>query len=110
MRVEILDDTYDLLYASKKIMDAEQAYGKCIYDPPTILVQQGLNPVKDAGTTIHELMHAIYNCLRGVKLPVDDVAALEECFVEMLSTGMVTVLRNNPKLLDRIYSQLRYGK
>jgi hypothetical protein len=110
MRIEILDDTYNLLYASKKAMDGAQAYGVCQYDPPVILIQGGLNPVKDASTTIHELMHAVYNSLRGAKVPIDDPAAVEEFFVATLSAGLATVLRNNPKLLDRIYDQLRYGK
>jgi hypothetical protein len=108
MRIQILDESYELQY--KEVKDIDGLLGYMCTTPAHIAIRKGISPCKEASVLVHEIFHAIAAGLSNMEYPLHDNKRIEEHWVEMLSTGLVSVLKANPKLLDKIYDQLRYGK
>lgn len=88
---------------SRDVLDTDGQYGG--FDPNEHAISlaepdQFANEQLEAGTAIHELVHAML-ALYNVKSPD------EESLVEMLETALVQVLRDNKTLIRAILKALK---
>lgn len=86
--------------AVDRIVDEDtgtESWGEVVYEDYTVTVQRGQPSVASSvDTLLHELLHAIWHetDLRG-QIGKD----LEERVVRNLSSGLIALFRDNPKLL-----------
>jgi Zn-dependent peptidase ImmA (M78 family) len=94
---------YTLRY-EKELASIAGANGTCGEDVQSILIDPQMGKDMERDTVLHELLHAVFH-LYDVRssLPEDgdgDVKKLEERVVRPLATGLLVLLRDNPKLVD----------
>jgi len=90
---------------NKEAMTVAGTSGAHLGDEQKILVDPTLAPQQYAETLLHESIHAIIhqtNLREVIFESFDDPDKAEERLVRPLSTGLYTLLRNNPGLVDLI--------
>lgn len=104
--ISILDTDYQIRRPKQSECANEKAMGWCQNEPPAhIAVQAELTGSAEASTFLHEIMHGIMCATRGVTVPMDP-ARVEEHFVTILSAGLMTVFKQNPRLVTFIAERL----
>jgi hypothetical protein len=78
------------------------AYGYTIDGKNLIVIASGLGNGKQQVTLLHEVLHAIRMNNDGMPRPNkdDDFESWEHYFIAMYETGLLAVLKDNPKLVD----------
>lgn len=79
--------------------DTLDSFGQYTYDPPTIVIREGMDHTQTADTLLHEILHAIWrDSVLDQIMQVKDLDAREEALVRILATQIVQILRENPKV------------
>ena len=84
-----------------KTSEAEDVFGDYCDRTGVIRIQKGMDKKTEAATLLHEILHAIVKSsgLTNDGQPLKEDAA-EEMAVDVLSNGLASVFRDNPKLLE----------
>lgn len=90
--LRVLGRTYLLQFVPQETIEGN--YGVCDHRALVISVAEGLNPIEEMDTVIHELLHAIWHTSG---LYADDLE--EERCVFRLATCLTAVFLDNPRLL-----------
>lgn len=98
--VKIFNLDYEIIWVDKAIETATDAHGSCDTCTQTIVICREQKPGALTDTLMHEIMHAIFYSMNM------SGNESEEKVVSLLSTGMCTVLRDNPKLKKWIVKNL----
>jgi hypothetical protein len=79
-------------------------YGETNFDKAEITIWPAIHqsPERLVGTVIHELLHVIYD-----NEAIEDKRSSEEAIVVSFETGLVSLFRDNPKLLNWIKRGLK---
>ncbi len=91
---------FEVINWDDKAAGAENAWGDCRTEPPTIRIAKGRTRPDRAETMIHEVLHACW-----IGLPSEKVS--EEQVVTILATNLATVWADNPDLVEWISESLR---
>ena len=78
------------------------AYGYTLDGKNVIVLSSDLSNGKEKITMLHEVLHAIRMNNDGMPRPnkEDDFEAWEHYFIAMYETGLLGVLKDNPKLVE----------
>lgn len=78
------------------------AYGYTLDGKNLIVLASGLGNGKQQVTMLHEVLHAVRMNYEGMPRPTkeDDFEAWEHYFIAMYETGLLAVLKDNPKLVE----------
>ena len=68
-------------------------------------ILQGQNTLDELDTLLHEVMHAILHCQGR-----ENGAETEETYVRALATGLLMVLRQNPKFVVYLMQEVKGTK
>lgn len=88
-RVKVGSRYYDIEYVAS--VDADDSLGECDYLPQKCLIKEGQAFEGERDSVIHELFHAVDE---------NQQTDLKEKQVHMLASGVLTLLRDNPKLVS----------
>jgi hypothetical protein len=88
--VRVLGRNYALLFDH----DDPDECGKCEVPDHEINIRDGMPPVEEADTVLHEIMHAVWEHM--------DIGhrRVEESVVRKLATGLTQVFQDNPALVQ----------
>tara|TARA_R100000742_G_C4249822_1_gene68258 strand:+ start:478 stop:810 length:333 start_codon:yes stop_codon:yes gene_type:complete len=83
-------------------------YGEYDHRKNTITIQNGLDPLDEANTVIHEVLHAIayINSLTVSGQPLDSENK-EEITINQMTNGLMQVFRDNKWLLTYLKEKLK---
>jgi len=83
-------------------------YGEYDHRKNTITIQNGLDPLDEANTVIHEVLHAIayINSLTVSGQPLDSENK-EEITINQITNGLMQVFRDNKWLLTYLKEKLK---
>ena len=100
-KIKILSADYTVRRVDKQWQRDTDSKGQCDTEEYiiTLPVEQELSLLLD--TAVHEVMHGVYELMQ---LTDEDK---EEAYVARLSTGFVTVLRDNPKFRKWVWDSLK---
>lgn len=104
--LDVLDFEYEVKMAGRESADSREAYAWIKFDPPCIYIQEGLPPSVQCAVFFHEVCHAVHYSARGLAVPLDDIQR-EEYYTHIIATGLITVLKRNPKLLAYLNDNLQ---
>jgi len=78
------------------------AYGYTLDNKNLIVIASGLGNGKQQITLLHEILHAVRMNFDGMPRPTkeDDFESWEHYFIAMYETGLLAVLKDNPKLVE----------
>ena len=78
------------------------AYGYTLDGKNVIVLSSDLSNGKEKVTMLHEILHAVRMSNDGMPRPSkeDDFEAWEHYFIAMYETGLLAVLKDNPKLVE----------
>jgi hypothetical protein len=84
------------------------AYGEYDHRKNTISIQEGLPPLDEANTLLHEIMHGVayINSLTQTGEPLD-TENKEEMVINTLTNGLAQVFRDNKWLLPYFMKKLK---
>lgn len=103
---------YDIIYIPDEEADKRKIEGETNHTNKSIELAEYLkrNPVDDLNVTIHECMHGWMNAIgcniKEVKYGRNN-HEIEEFFVNILTQGFLTVLKDNQDLLKTLYTVLK---
>jgi|SRR6185436_738267 hypothetical protein len=84
------------------------ANGTCGEDTQTILIDPLMGPDMERDTVLHEVLHAVFHLSDArAALPKDDngdAKEAEEKVIRPLASSLLSLLRDNPKLVDYLRS------
>ena len=89
-QIKILNLTYEIRWVDRQIEAATDSHGFCDVSEQLIVVNGDQKPEAVADTLLHEIMHALFDALALAG------EQTEERLVRLLSTGLCTVLQDNP--------------
>lgn len=95
-KIDILGKTFRITY-DPQLASIDAASGKCKSDLCQIWVGTESDPQQIRDTMLHEVLHAVYGEM-GLGEDIED--KYEESIVRRLATGLLYVIRHNPKLMD----------
>lgn len=102
VRIKILNRNYELIGVEEKELNdysTEMTYiGRANYVHTNIKISIDSSNVIQQETVIHEILHCIANQM-GLSRLQDD-----EDMIDALSTGLLNVIRDNPKIIDYLQS------
>ena len=83
-------------------------YGEYDHRKNTITIQNGLEPLDEANTVVHEILHGIayINSLTASGQPLDSENK-EEVVINQITNGLVQVFRDNKWLLPYLKDKLK---
>ena len=83
-------------------------YGEYDHRKNTITIQNGLEPLDEANTMVHEILHGIayINSLTVSGQPLD-TENKEEVVINQFTNGLVQVFRDNKWLLDFLKEKIK---
>ena len=83
-------------------------YGEYDHRKNTITIQNGLEPLDEANTVVHEILHAVayINSLTVSGQPLDSENK-EEIVINQMTNGLVQVFRDNKWLLPYLKDKLK---
>jgi len=83
-------------------MLSDGAYGYTLDNKNVIVIASGLGNGKKQVTLLHEVLHAVRMSNDGMPRPNkdDDFEAWEHYFIAMYETGLLAVIKDNPKLIE----------
>jgi len=83
-------------------------YGEYDHRKNTITIQNGLEPLDEANTVVHEILHGIayINSLTASGQPLDSENK-EEIVINQITNGLVQVFRDNKWLLPYLKDKLK---
>ena len=83
-------------------------YGEYDHRKNTITIQNGLEPLDEANTMVHEVLHAVayINSLTVSGQPLD-TENKEEVVINQMTNGLVQVFRDNKWLLTYLKDKLK---
>lgn len=82
--------------------------GECCNITNVIRVADGLDDRQAAATLLHEIMHALWWTFKFDNLQAAPAEQdREEPYVSALSSGMATVMRDNPNVFEWVHGALR---
>ena len=93
VRIGYLD--YSLVF-NEGMAEAGDFKGQIDYDKGTIIIRPSLNQQQQAQTLFHEIIHGVISNSRLSKVIRHD---WQEAFVDVLASGIVQVIRDNPALV-----------
>lgn len=73
--------------------------GSCDTNANEIEIMEGLPPVEERDTVLHEILHGVW-ALMGIDYP-----KIEETIVNRLATGLTQVFQDNPELMKYLSSK-----
>ena len=78
------------------------AYGYTLDNKNVIVLSSYLSNGKEKVTMLHEILHAVRMSNDGMPRPSkdDDFECWEHYFIAMYETGLLAVLKDNPKLVE----------
>ena len=80
------------------IEDKQSLLGQALLTQTTIRISTAQSEAAERDTLLHELLHSIWYVM-GVEPPESATADFEEYVVARMATGVLCVLRDNPKLV-----------
>lgn len=89
--IRILGRDYKVYYRDDM---GEGFYGLCDPEDCEIDIREGLHPVEEADTVLHEVLHAVHFLMDIGLNP-----RMEENVVRKTATGLIQVFADNPRLL-----------
>lgn len=89
-RVKIAGRRWSIEYLRRT---EHHVYGMTYYDEHRIVIRDGLLPIEEADTLIHEVLHAMI-ASAGITLPDTE----EEPIVRAIASSLTGVLKDNPSL------------
>ena len=102
--VKIGPQKFDIIQRDPKEdgMLNDGAYGYTLDGKNVIVLSSDLSNGKEKVTMLHEILHAIRMSNDGMPRPSkeDDFEAWEHYFIAMYETGLLAVLKDNPKLVE----------
>ena len=83
------------------------AYGYTLDGKNVIVLSSDLSNGKEKVTMLHEILHAVRMSNDGMPRPTkeDDFEAWEHYFIAMYETGLLAVLKDNPKLVEWLLNE-----
>ena len=96
--IKVFNFEYQILIAKREHSDAMDAWGWCDRNRQTITLSKGMSPAQERDTLLHEIMHVLVALLQLSRGPS------EEEICTRLSTGLMTVLSDNPKFAQWLLS------
>jgi hypothetical protein len=100
-KIKILSVDYTIKRPDKTWIDDTEARGNCDSNEQIINIPATGKVCQTLDTTVHEVFHAIFDAMQ---LTDKDE---EEAYVSRMSTGFVTVLRDNPKFRKWVWDSLK---
>ena len=91
--VRIMGRNYAVIFEDDSLLGVE-CLGMCNNHQCVIVVKDNQHPIEEADTLLHEIFHAVWYCMSIAMGNTD-----EEQVVRRLSTGMMSVMMDNPQLL-----------
>ena len=102
--VKVGPQRFDVLQRDPDVdgMLNDGAYGYTLDNKNLIVIADNLGNGKQQITLLHEVLHAIRMSNDGMPRPnkEDDFEAWEHYFIAMYETGLLSVLKDNPKLVE----------
>ena len=102
--VKVGPQTFDIVVRDPKQdgMLNEGAYGYTLDGANVIVLNASNGNGKQQITMLHEILHAVRMNYDGMPKPSkeDDFEAWEHYFIAMYETGLLSVLKDNPKLVE----------
>jgi Zn-dependent peptidase ImmA (M78 family) len=89
-QIKILNLMYQIRWVDRQIEAATDSHGFCDVSEQLIVVNGDQQPQAVADTLLHEITHALFDALALAG------EQTEERLVRLLSTGLCTVLQDNP--------------
>lgn len=86
----------------RSVKELTDAVGEWKAGEYLIEIVRGQEPLDEADTLLHEVMHATLHCQGR-----ENGGEVEEAYVRALATGMLIVLRENPKLTQYLLQDFR---
>ena len=83
------------------------AYGYTLDGKNVIVLSSDLSNGKEKVTMLHEILHAVRMSNDGMPRPTkeDDFETWEHYFIAMYETGLLAVLKDNPKLVEWLLNE-----
>jgi Zn-dependent peptidase ImmA (M78 family) len=102
--VKVGPQRFDVLQRDPDVdgMLNDGAYGYTLDNKNLIVIADNLGNGKQQITLLHEVLHAIRMNNDGMPRPnkEDDFETWEHYFIAMYETGLLSVLKDNPKLVE----------
>ena len=102
-RIQVGSSTFEVEEYVKEVADAKGHWGKCSWKDAKIYVDTSGNTARTTNTLLHEVVHAIAREW-GIELVNPEE---NERFVECLTNGLLTTLRQNPALVKVIVAGVK---
>ena len=102
-KIKVLHRSYEVKPFDPHDIATNGHYGRTHHREQIIYLDMNAASTELADTLLHEVMHAVINCM-GINAGGDQD---EENVVNSLSHGLTTVFHDNPKLLDEIKGLLK---
>ena len=99
--IKVLSVDYIVKRPDKSWVDDAEARGNCDSNKQIINIPETGQVCQTLDTTVHEVFHAIYD---SMQLTDEDK---EEDYVSRMATGLITVLRDNPKFRKFVWDSLK---
>jgi IrrE N-terminal-like domain len=104
--IKIGPQTFDIVVRDPKQdgMLNDGAYGYTLDGSNVIVLNASNSNGKQQITLLHEILHAVRMNYEGMPKPSkeDDFEAWEHYFIAMYETGLLGVLKDNPKLVETL--------
>jgi hypothetical protein len=100
-KIKIISADYTIKKVDPSWVRESESRGQCDADSHTITIPETDIPSQTLDTAVHEIFHAIYDVMQ---LTDEDK---EEAYVSRMSTGLIAVLRDNPKFRKWMWDSLK---
>lgn len=94
--VRVLGRDVPLIHVGEDMLP--KAVGEYDYEHQIVRLRDGQQPVFEADTVLHELIHAIDDAMQ---------LGMKERQVHCTAVGLIALLRDNPDFLEYLYDALR---
>lgn len=102
-KVKVLHRTYSILPYTELDILRDSAWGNVDYMRGEIRIIEAPQASETIDTLIHEILHCV---VRAMDVDFKDKQEEEDAVIK-ISTGLVTVLKDNPDVLKYVYKQLQ---
>ena len=102
-KVKVGYQNIDIVHEKASFSKPSDAYGEFDHRKNSISIQEDLTKIDYACTLLHEILHAVvyYNSLTQSGQPLDNENK-EEIVVNSITNGLMSVFKDNPKILKEL--------
>lgn len=101
-KVRVFGLDYRIVGMSRSVSESLGALGEIDFDRLEIKICEGLADQKEAETLLHEILHGILDATAS-----QETKDGEEALVNRLASGLTSVIRDNPELIDFLQESLK---